>query len=240
MPGAIPCETCGKSFSNQPQLNTHRKLFHPTSSELDAVECKCHKCDHEFINSLELNLHLSKCLDSFQSFTCIFCQSNRWFSSIALKKHSAEEHQAFLYVCEACGESFKRPDRLAYHNKITHLPKVDEVCKLCHKIFATRTSLQKHMFGIHGDTTVSHYKCPHCEFRTVTNQGLKDHVNAEHTKETVYQCESCDFKTYRYKNLQSHITIVHKKSKPNKCDQCTAAFYYKRDLANHMARNHRM
>ena len=116
--------------------------------------------------------------------------------------------------------------------------KTTHTCPHCDKQFEFKKTMTYHMFNVHGDENVAHFKCDRCDYKSKAHWQLKEHVNALHTKEEIFQCSYCDFNTYRRKNLYNHVKIVHEKYKPNKCDKCFAAFHYKRDLDNHLARQH--
>lgn len=179
--------------------------------------------------------------DPLKSLTCAICQQEDFHSAIALKKHSAETHERYIYVCDICDNVYENYNTWNSHksaHKKTKPKNLTFKCPHCEKVFDRKSRMNYHILNVHGDESITHYKCSHCDYKCKMACQLKEHVNATHTKEILYQCQYCDFSSYRKKNLQGHVTVVHEKRKPNKCEFCSAAFYYSRDLKNHMTRHH--
>ena len=232
--GSVTCEFCGRLFGNEHNYKIHRKSVHPTQSEIDKVKCFCDKCSTSFTNANELNKHLKDCLDEAarKNIICALCNQDGWYSMTAVKKHSAEEHRKYLSTCVKCQLTFTSDGTLKVHKQNVHLtPKYQ--CAECGEAFLKQRNLDKHKFRIHNDRSVTHYKCPHCDFESVIRENLKEHINVVHTQEKLYHCPHCDFTNLRQKVLKSHIASIHEKRRNNKCTKCPAAYYNRRELDKH-------
>lgn len=242
----VACEVCGKRFSST-SLANHSRIEHPTLEVLKTVKCFCKKCLIKFNDSIQLNHHLKKCLtdSDLRHLKCSICdkKSDIWHSSIALKKHGAEQHSCFLHVCETCGESFASKNTYDGHRKIhLNMERVQYKCSVCpgDKSFLSQKALNNHLYNVHGDESCARYSCKYCDFKAVTRKNVLDHENAQHTKSEVFKCIHCDFTSFRKSNLNTHVKHVHEKYRPWKCNKCTAVFSNKRELKGHLSRNHHM
>ena len=158
---------------------------------------------------------------------------------IAVRKHCAEEHEKQPNSCEECRLIFSTEHQAYMHKNKVHREKQKFPCSLCNEVFNIKKTLNAHKFKVHGDTSVTHYKCDHCDYATTTQSHYQDHVNASHTRETLHKCPHCDFTTYRNGGLKAHISDVHKKRRNFKCAKCPAEYINSRELNKHkLSKNH--
>ena len=231
----IACEFCGNLFSSQKCYLRHKREYHPTKADFDKVKCICTNCKQSFKSAVELNDHLKDCLvNASGDIVCCFCdKSDGWYSMIAVKKHCAEEHQKHMIGCEECRLTFTTHHFSEQHKKSVHRKKATHPCPVCNEVFNLKKTLNQHKFKVHGDRSVTHYKCDQCDYVTSFHLNLKEHVNALHTKEILYKCPYCDFTNYRKGVFKSHVASVHEKRQNFKCDTCSKGFFNNRELLKH-------
>ena len=143
------CEKCGKHFTNLQCFQDHVKQSHPTAKELAKVQCYCEKCTKVFTNAEGLNAHLKACLENPPNLTCPICSTENWYSVIALKKHSAENHEKHLRVCNICQATFESYDKFRQHKTI-HKEKEKKIhpCPHCDQEYEIKKSLKRHMLRV--------------------------------------------------------------------------------------------
>ena len=81
-------------------------------------------------------------------------------SAIALKKHSAETHEKYLQVCNICQAAFETYNQLKEHRNTVHREKKKTIhsCPHCEKQFEIKKTMTYHMFNVHGDEKVAHFR----------------------------------------------------------------------------------
>ena len=53
------------------------------------------------------------------------------------------------YVCDNCGQAFKRPETLKDHIKYVHDKIRNHDCQFCYKVFGRKPDLKKHIQSVH-------------------------------------------------------------------------------------------
>ena len=95
------CDICGKSFSREDHMKTHRKSHFGG--------------DRNIVNTQPQVLNCDKCHKTF-----------KW--SYNLRRHQREQHRdgAETFQCDTCGKIFQRIDHLKSHQKVhTKRPRTD-------------------------------------------------------------------------------------------------------------------
>ena len=64
-------------------------------------------------------------------------------------------------------------------------------------------------------------KCSKCDFATLYQCKLKEHVRAVHDKIKDKLCHVCDARFAKTENLKVHIQSIHDKTKSFQCSFCT-------------------
>ena len=205
------CEICGQMFATLHRIKQHQEFKHVTNEKLSEIPCHCHKCEEKFENSVDLNEHLKYCLEDAdkKNLKCCFCQSENWLSTIAVERHTAEDHQSLSKVCEKCNTVLTmittRKHACEARSKKKHK------CPSCDKDFNNFTTCLRHRLIEHNDTSVSHYTCTYCDKKFIGKARLDNHVNVIHTKKQTYKCPQCKFTTLHKDWISRHIQIVHEK-----------------------------
>jgi hypothetical protein len=240
------CDKCDKVLTTNVYLKRHMKAEHPTDEQIASVVCNCEKCPLKFQYSIDLNRHLSTCLNNQDhhdqkstTFKCENCETNNWYSHISLRKHYAEVHRKIWDICDICGIVLKRSS-VKSHKQVVHSGVKDFTCEQCGKTFSQKNGLQSHISGVHGQNIAGKYQfqCDKCDYTTVAEHKLKKHNEATHIREVKYKCDMCNYFGYRKHGLENHINAVHKKLVRHICDHCEMGFYDRRDKINHIQKQH--
>jgi hypothetical protein len=216
-------------------------IEHVTEDQVSKMECKCKKCEEDFVTAVDLNEHLASCLDTPKNFKCKLCNTTEdWHSDIALRKHIGESHQKDRGVCKVCGLVVIAQGWLKTHMKRVHpVSGTPETftCDRCGRALASKYDLRMHIMALHENNRP--HKCPDCDQRFVTPDLMLRHRHSKHIRETVYKCPHCSYFTYLAGVIPKHILEVHDRAKPHKCDYCDhEGFFYLRDKRKHYMSSH--
>lgn len=161
--------------------------------------------------------------------TCDMCHRN--FQT----KRSLNAHKKIHnFMCDNCGQYFKHK-----HDLITHLQnhsskdtsqqcdKRQFKCDTCHKVFVTRSGLNKHS-KLHSGNL---FTCDICDKQFTEKGNLVCHKRI-HTGEKPFQCPVCKRDFTQKSSLNSHIRN-HSETKPFACRICRKEFCKKRNLIIH-------
>ncbi|XP_021101391.1 zinc finger protein 473 [Heterocephalus glaber] len=214
------CKECGKTFSQNMQLQRHQKIHSrekpcksqggncPSSYHGEPIKhqktprspksYKCNKCDMTFTQALHLIGH---------------------------RKTHTRKH----YECVTCQAVFTLRKHFIQHQK-THAVKTTSECQECGKTFKRRLSLIKHQ-AIH--TGEKPYKCDECGKGFSHTSTLKIHQKV-HSRERPYKCSDCS-KAFSWKTHLHEHQQVHTGSRPHKCQECVRSFSRPSHLIRHQA-----
>eukprot|EP00794_Sanderia_malayensis_P014012 gene14012-15470_t len=107
-------------------------------------------------------------------------------------------------------------------------------CKICHKVFPTKSLLYKHLRGHSSDEKP--YKCPECGQGFTLSSNLRQH-RIIHRGYKPFQCEFCGKKFMRSNVYKQHRRI-HTGEEMYKCSLCPSEFLQKYALVKHMKKQH--
>ena len=201
---------CGRSFSNDGILDTH-KLLKEAHNLLQRVAAKsrqyeqvyaeekphkCEQCGRRFTNAGNLAMHCKTHQRSFKRKD----DRKGLNGADSLKGHKQIHSREKRPKCEQCGRRFTNAGNLAVHSK-THL-KHEQPRALGNRVNRSKT-----------DAAQKRYRCRECG-KTLTKGNWKRHKRT-HTGEKPYQCKVCGKYFADSGNCTRH-TQIHSSEKPYK------------------------
>lgn len=163
-----------------------------------------------------------------------FCGSRRNSTDAAGK--SLLSPSARLYVCESCGRSFTKKERLILHER-THTGERPYECQTCGRRFSLLGNLRRHL-PLHSGQKP--YMCELCGRTFIRRAYLEDHL-AVHVTAHPYACSLCPKRFNSGGQLRLHFRYVHDRSsgaaaarKWHPCEICNKNFSSKGNLRTHL------
>lgn len=167
-------------------------------------------------------------------YTCMLCtnEDDRTVGDAkSIIAHVRSVHDTRLYICDICGDDFKKRNELSLHLD-DHVAKEegDFQCEICNRIFSNLRLFRIHK-RIHYPQVKS-WPCDTCGKRYSSRNLLEEHINT-HTGVRPYVCENCgkDFASkYTYK---AHVKTHEVRPRPYECSQCNKTFLSQQNLNQH-------
>uniref|UniRef100_A0A5K3ER11 Protein krueppel n=1 Tax=Mesocestoides corti TaxID=53468 RepID=A0A5K3ER11_MESCO len=116
--------------------------------------------------------------EGLASLTCPTCATNVPVKQLVARQRSIEEAK---HVCDACGRSFVREDKLKRHIMSIHTMEKPHVCQICTKAFSRKDKLKDHLR--HHDRAARTFECSQCLSPFVQKSDLNRHVRGVHQGE---------------------------------------------------------
>ncbi|XP_069828840.1 zinc finger protein 850-like [Dendropsophus ebraccatus] len=212
------CGECGKVFTKNSDLVTHRR-----SHTGETYSCSlCGKC---FTDESELvsheRLHIAE-----NPYSCSEC-GERFAQKAVLVKHQESHTGKRLYPCSECGKSFTSKLSLLTHVRRHKREKLYS-CSECGKCFKGKSEFVSHEAG---HTRENSYPCPECG-KCFTSKLLLLAHGRNHTREKQYSCAECG----KFFISKSHLIIherIHTGERPYACPECGKCFSNKSYLVVH-------
>ena len=143
---------------------------------------------------------------------------------------------ARLYVCDACGRSFTKKERLILHER-THTGEQPYECETCGRRFSLAGNLRRHL-PLHSGQKP--FMCELCGRTFIRRAYLEDHL-AVHVTAHPYACSLCPKRFNSGGQLRLHFRYVHDRSsgaaanrKWYPCEVCNKNFSSKGNLRTHV------
>jgi len=201
---AVPCSTCGASFSSQDYYDAHvpncGKRKSRTSPSDGVKSSKTVPCDDEYcvkkFSSVSIMLKHLRAVHLGEVFVCSYVECKKSFTQkVHMDSHVKQVHLGEReFKCQTCGLTFKRLAHLNSHNDAVHLGKRPFVCEEmdCGATFTKPDHLKNHIRSKH--TAGPGLPCTHpgCLATFKWSRSLKRHMMT-HTEERPFPCpyESC-------------------------------------------------
>ncbi|XP_011256418.1 zinc finger protein 431 isoform X1 [Camponotus floridanus] len=168
------------------------------------------------------------------SYSCLLCTDEKEKVTADAKTiiaHMKDVHDARLYICDVCGQDFRKRNELSLHLD-DHVAKEegDFQCEICNRIFSNLRLFRIHK-RIHYPQVKS-WPCDVCGKRYSSKNLLDEHMNI-HMGVRPYVCETCnkDFASkYTYK---AHVKTHEVRPRPFECTQCDKTFLNQQNLNQH-------
>ena len=164
---------------------------------------------------------------TFEMMKCSLC--NEFCDRRKIRQHLNEHFSGSdsNHVCDKCGDSFKAPHLLRYHDLTTHeSPKFP--CYSCDYRGYTQFTLRAHIHAVHTKDSVS--KCDVCFESFADQRTLIRHMINKHGLEHKFKCDNCNKIFLTELRFSLHTAQVCEKRKDLKkeriekgkilCDKC--------------------
>ncbi|KAE9532130.1 hypothetical protein AGLY_010332 [Aphis glycines] len=122
-------------------------------------------------------------------------------------------------TCDVCFKTFKH---ISWKHLITHIISNTHECKLCKKIYSSKSSLKRHML-CHATERQKH-ECEKCQKSFYYKSDLSYHMKTSHQPNAILKCQKCEKLYKTNKLLKIHYDDVHNQIKKYKCNICGISF----------------
>ncbi|XP_034839153.2 zinc finger protein 723-like [Maniola hyperantus] len=185
------------------------------------------------------------CQKKYQCDKCkqIFYHMSAFRQHLEREKPDVPTNNVVWFHCEKCNKSFKSHEKFEIHCYGHGNPNVE--CNICQKVFATKSSLQKHI-KIH----LRKYKCQYCR---KTYQKFKDitaHMEKAHFDSKLHEGMLIEFGATNSDSAEDYSTayeesnelsLIHaqkgKECKAKKCNLCLKSCDRLNDLKRHLIKH---
>lgn len=248
------CELCNSKFTRFADLLKHDDSAH----EAFCKRYSCPICKRVFISASRMRMHRSKHRE--KTHKCTTCDK-LFASSKSLRVHN--RRHLGTYKCNICGFVTTSKVYLREHLLKHKGQAIKYLCRVCEKMFASRSSLMRHA-NIHSRHRGKLFKCPKCETSCRTPGELADHMNIHSKVQTEYACRICSKLYSSKKSLHAHMTRheeakfvcktcdkrvftktelrdhegTHSDSKPFQCFHCDKQFSFRNTLIRHVQKHY--
>jgi KRAB domain-containing zinc finger protein len=166
-------------------------------------------------------------------FTCLVCQGEETVAGDvrAITAHMKTAHDIRLYICDVCGQDFRKRNELSAHlDEHVAAEEGDFQCEVCNRIFSNLR-----LFRIHRRMHYPQNKawpCDTCGKKYSSRNLLEEHINT-HTGVRPYVCQQCGKDFASKYTFRAHEKTHEVRPRPFACSQCPKTFLSQQNLIQH-------
>lgn len=171
------------------------------------------------------------------SYSCLLCPLNddkptfQSSDAKAVTLHMRSVHDAKVYICDVCGDDFRKRTTLSAHmDEHVANEEGDFQCETCNRIFSNLRLFRIHR-RVHVPTLKS-WTCDRCGKKYNSKAILDEHMNT-HTGQRPYVCGNCGKDFASKYTFRSHEKTHRVRPRPFQCSQCSKAFLSQQNLNQH-------
>ncbi|KAK4468608.1 hypothetical protein MN116_007798 [Schistosoma mekongi] len=170
-------DLCNTSFVSSSK-NADRVRFHHSVMANESSDGEVGSEDHlsRSLSNASPNWNRT---DTKGDFLCLSC--SKVFSQKALLLKHRVMHEEPKHMCDTCGRSFVREDKLKRHVMSIHTAEKPHVCHICSKAFSRKDKLKDHLK--HHDRAARNFECQQCQQPFVQKSDLNRHIRGVHQGE---------------------------------------------------------
>ncbi|KAK8742658.1 hypothetical protein OTU49_001608, partial [Cherax quadricarinatus] len=156
-----------------------------------------------------------------------------------LARHRYLQHpEHYPWTCTNCSLAFPSPYTRDNHNcHFTRKSGQKNECCICHIVFKSNFSLQRHMRRAHPNEPSGHHTCPVCTRTLASRKAFTDHMRC-HRRQQGFQCVFCNARLKTTDSLNVHLNEIHTHTVRLQCKQCPQVFFSSGRLSYHIKRHH--
>ncbi|EZA61757.1 hypothetical protein DMN91_004497 [Ooceraea biroi] len=168
------------------------------------------------------------------TYSCLLCPDDETKVTGDAKTiiaHMKSVHDARLYICDVCGQDFRKRNELSSHLD-DHVAKEegDFQCEICNRIFGNLRLFRIHK-RIHYPQVKS-WSCETCGKKYSSKNLLEGHTNT-HTGVRPYVCEICGKNFTSKYTYKAHVKTHEVRPRLFECTQCNKTFLRQQNLNQH-------
>ncbi|XP_037300149.1 zinc finger protein Xfin [Manduca sexta] len=152
---------------------------------------------------------------------------------------SKRKYNRTILQCEQCSYTTIHKNCLKMH-VLDHMNSKPHICNLCTYSTKYPTSLQRHMFIKHKESTddvKTLFYCDSCDYSTYFKWNLNSHKR-RHTTDKQFQCEHCSYSTAYRHNFIKHSRVHNKVTREYTCDKCPFVTKFAGHIQRHLSQIH--
>ena len=206
------CSLCPKSFFGEQVLKTHIQIH------LKELRLSCRYCKFGTHNEQSLWLHMRTLHERPVEYFCTFpgCKFSTMYSRVwkdHVRGHDPDPQVRRPFPCSFSGCDFRG---------------------------SSQGNLNQHIRARHDKDRAKNFTCSLCSKPFYSATGLNDHLNAQHTNESIYHCEKCNYRTPYSSNISRHMRAMHGTGqlKRFKCETCEYRSNQRTTVRTHVMNMH--
>ncbi|XP_018333812.1 endothelial zinc finger protein induced by tumor necrosis factor alpha [Agrilus planipennis] len=205
----------------------------PDTEEASEKPLILKKRDAEKIKKIKEEAPVSVVSREGDLYTCLLCDGEQTVcgAAKAIIQHVRSTHDSRLYICDVCGQDFRKRNELSLHlDEHVATEEGDFQCEICNRIFSNLR-----LFRIHRRMHYPQNKawtCDICGKRYSSKNLLEEHINT-HTGNRPYICSLCGKDFASKYTFKAHEKTHEVRPRPFQCQQCNKSFLSQQNLTQH-------